>query len=70
MKLPRWAYVTGWIIIAVAASILEGMAVKDKRKGDTLSEQIWRILDIHPVVWFMGAGGLVWMVRHFLFKKG
>lgn len=68
--MPRWAYTAGWVAIGLAFAVLEYLAVRDKRKKDTLSEHIWWLFGLHPVIWFMGAGGLIWMVRHFLFKKG
>lgn len=70
MKLPRGIYTAGWVVIALAFAALEALALIDPGTGDTLSEHVWGILDFHPIVWFMGAGGLIWMVRHFLFKKG
>lgn len=68
--IPRWGYTAGWALIALAFTGLEALALVDPGKGDTLSEHVWGILDFHPLLWFMGAGGLIWMVRHFLFKKG
>lgn len=70
MRLPGWAYTAGWAAIAGAFAALETLALIDPGKGDTLSEHVWGILDFHPLAWFLGAGGLIWMVRHFLFKKG
>ena len=60
----RWAW-RGLIAVGVA---LEIWAVKDREKGDTLTEQIRPILK-HPVLWWVGVGLSIWAFRHFFFNK-
>lgn len=70
MNLPKWSYTAGWLLIGLLFAALEALALIDPDSGDTLSEHVWGLLDFHPLLWFLGAGFLLWLSRHFLFKKG
>ena len=54
-----------WGVIGGAALILEIIALRRKKRGDTLSEQIWALLRKSPVVWFVGLGFFSWLIVHF-----
>lgn len=43
MKL-NWKYTVGWIVWILGFGALEYAAIKDKRKGDTLSEHVWEVV--------------------------
>ena len=38
----NWKYTIAWVIWILAFGIIEAIAVIDKKKGDTLSEHIWK----------------------------
>lgn len=61
------AFRIAWAIWAAVGAGLEVWALRDKEKGDTLSEQIWGLFK-WPVLWWTGAGLLIWAVIHFLGK--
>lgn len=58
-------YTIAWCVWAAVGLIIEIAALRDKRKGDTLSEHIWTLVRI-PVIWWTTAGLLIWAVIHFL----
>lgn len=62
---PRGKWWIGWALWLVMFAILETMALLDPRSGDTLSEHVWWVLQA-PVLWFVGAGFMVWLTIHFL----
>jgi len=84
MKIPAWVkenskYTWAWILWVVAFGVIEYKAIKDKKKGDTLSEHVWKLAKIkkkpgvfegEKTAWqawlFRGAlGGLfVWLIPH------
>jgi amino acid permease len=48
VSVPSWAWIT-WIAVALTAfGVLEGVALANRRRGDTLSENIRRWLGIDP----------------------
>lgn len=55
-----------WIAWILAFVVVEVIALRRKAPGDTLSEQVWAVLRGRPVLWFLGAGFLVWLLLHFL----
>lgn len=65
-------YTVGWVTLAVAVGGLELAALLDKRRGDTLSEHVWRLSGFHARRWtWRRAGfaaaitlGLVWLGTH------
>ena len=72
--LPGWAYTAGWVFWLVWFAVLETLALLDADMGDTLTEHVRRVI-LHddrprPVVYFVFAGFLVWLVLHFLAKPG
>lgn len=54
-----------WIVWLLIGSAWEVKALKDKKKGDTLTESIRPIIGSHPIIWFVGAGLFVWTGLHF-----
>ena len=59
--------VIGWAIIGVAALVWELRGVFNRKKrGDTLSEIVWWVEARSILAWFLLAGGLVWLLVHFL----
>lgn len=62
---------TGWIVLLVIGAIMELVAIFNDRKGDTLSEQVWKWLRIDKGEsnWHIGrillVLGLVWLLLHF-----
>lgn len=53
----RW-YTVGWVVWLLMFGAIEGAALIDKRKGDTLSEHTWR--------WFsIKHKGRGWRIRRF-----
>lgn len=69
MKLPRRFYTAGWITLGALAAALEGLALADPGPMDTLSEQIWWILALHPLAWWAGLVGASWAIGHFFGKR-
>jgi hypothetical protein len=71
--MKRWPRIwLVWILGTVAYfAYFETVAIRDPRAGDTLSEQVWHLLQYpafavpFTIVWF---GGLVWLTAHF-FRK-
>jgi hypothetical protein len=62
-----------WVLWALMFGVIEYKAIKDKRKGDTLSEHVWKLIGKRgyaktgtSVVFRVGIGGLlVWLIGHF-----
>lgn len=67
----RWT--AAWIMLGASALGLELGAVANQGAGDTLSEQVWWVLDKGPAVWALGlvmaTGGGVLLVSHLFFKR-
>jgi hypothetical protein len=58
----------GWIVLFVAGTAWELRGILNKRrKGDTLSETVWRFERLAAVVRYLVAGFLLWLVVHFFF---
>ena len=66
MNLPRWFYTLGWLLWGAVGLALEAVALRDRDKGDTLSEHVRRGLRLHPLIWWMAAGAMIWAMMHFL----
>jgi hypothetical protein len=65
-------FTLAWALWGVFFLIVEGLALWNRRIGDTLSEHIWRWLGIGQTVtqWirvrrFITLAGLLWMILHF-----
>jgi hypothetical protein len=64
----------GWYIIIGAAAIWEAVAIISKRKGDTLSEHVWKWFAVNDPLRRGGRGlrrtvlllGMVWLTAHFV----
>ncbi|GAA2082593.1 hypothetical protein [Actinomadura alba] len=64
-----------WIVWIAAFATLEGLALRDKRPGDTLSEFVWRVFRVRDrrptVATWIGRGllliGGVWLTGHLAF---
>ena len=61
-------FTVGWAVIIGAGLVLEAVALWRREKGDTLSEQVWRVLRLHTTVWFIAAGLAAWTVIHFFVR--
>lgn len=71
-----WAW--AWICWGAAFLVLEGIALARKQHGDTLSEHVWRLLDVRnpktgvALEWHVRLRrsvlvmGLAWLVVHLL----
>jgi len=57
----RWLWVA-WLAIFL---VIEVPAIVNDTPGDTLSETVWAVVRV-PVVWWVLAGFLVWLVVHLL----
>jgi len=47
-------------------AVWEGIALRRKRQGDTLSELVWRVLRINNLFRWLAAGFLLWLLLHFV----
>lgn len=65
-------FTIGWIVWALGFAVLEGVALVNKRKGDTLSEHVWKYFDVDTKRWtflrFVLTAGMVWLTGHFVFR--
>ena len=69
-------YPYAWAALIATGAALEARALVRKKGGDTLSEQVWRVLDWgdrnHPRLTTVGriflVGGGVWLGLHFAYK--
>lgn len=64
MTLNR-TYIFLWLSWFVAFGVIEALAIRDRRPGDTLSEMAWAFVS-EPVLWWTSAGFLVWLTVHIL----
>lgn len=58
-------FTLGWIVLFVLGGILEAVAVLNKRKGDTLSEHTWELLEKRGLR-VIFVCGWAWLTVHFL----
>jgi uncharacterized integral membrane protein len=70
--IPTWlwkAWLGGVGIIALWFTVMEGIALINKIRGDTFSEFVWRD-HLPAVLFFLGAGlvifGTIWLLIHFV----
>lgn len=59
-------FAAGWAVILAAMAVWEGIALRRKRQGDTLSELVWRVLRINNLFRWLAAGFLLWLLLHFV----
>ncbi len=66
------AYEWAWAVWALSFVVVEGLALRDRRPGDTLSESVWRIFSVREKgrAWQARRAVLVaflaWLSMHFL----
>ena len=69
----NWKWRIYWAVIAIAIGIGETIAAYNGGVGDTISEQVWAILDLGKSVWLAGLGAFVGgfgiLVWHFFFDE-
>ena len=56
-----------FLVFIIPAVILELWGVRRKKKGDTISENVWWAQQRVPGLRFVVAAFLVWLFIHFLF---
>ena len=72
MKLNK-KYTLAWILWIIGFGVIEYSALKNKEKGDTLSEHVWKVAGTKTKTksalnWIIriGLGGLfAWLIPHF-----
>jgi hypothetical protein len=62
--MKRRLLTAAWIAWGLLFCLFEALGARVP--GGTLSEHIWWLLGLHPILWFLGAGFLGWTVLHFL----
>jgi hypothetical protein len=62
VTLSTWLWI-GWIAFFI---LVEGHAIMHQRERETFSWQVWWVLRRTPVLWWIGAGFMVWLTVHFL----
>ena len=55
-----------WLGLGVVGLTVELYAVYDKKRGDTLSEQVWRLRDLIPGGMIVLAVFMAWLTVHFV----
>ena len=67
-------YTIAWLVWITAFLGIEGAALLDKKKGDTLSEHVWKWFRISdkPQGWNIRRlallGGTGWLMLHFVWR--
>lgn len=68
----RWGLF--WVVVIGTGIVGEMIAVLNNGGGDTLSEQVWAIVDLGPAFWLAGlgafSGGFMILLYHFFFQRG
>ena len=59
-------YLAAWLCWLAVGIIIEWAAVRDRARGDTLSELVWSVLAVHPLLWVLFALFFCWLAIHFL----
>lgn len=62
-----WSMV-GFAVTGGTLFVWEMRGVLNKRKGDTLSEGVWKLEDIWPGFRWLILGFLCWLAVHFFFS--
>ena len=62
-------YTVAWVSWIIGFIVIEGIALLDAGRGDTLSEHVWALLDFTPVLWWVGGGFMLWLTGHFLLPR-
>ena len=53
-----------WLSWAAVGLVLEVVALIRPQRGETLSENLWRLLRRQPIFWFLGVGLGAWGMLH------
>lgn len=69
INLPGWFYTTAWIAWGVWFFVVEGLALIDADRDDTLTEHVRPIVQATSFGWFLAAGLLAWLIWHFLVEN-
>ena len=70
MLSPDTIYYAIWIAVLALPASLEVWTLVNGTPGDTLSAQVWTLLDAHPTAAFPIAAGLIWLAVHLLGRRG
>ena len=62
-------YTAGWLAIGVLGLTLEGLALRDPKRGDTLTEHIRAARKEWPILAWVGTSLWLWSYKH-LFLDG
>lgn len=66
----NWRYTAGWLAIAGAVAGLELLALTPATgSGTTLSENVWGLLGLHPLIWLGGVAFFAWLLPHFFLGR-
>ena len=55
-----------WVAWLALFLVIEGAAILNSKKGDTLSEHVWRWIPYKSARWVALGGFLAWLAYHFL----
>jgi hypothetical protein len=66
MKSINQTYLALWLLWIACFVAIEAVAVKRDAPGDTLSEFIWALIAVHPLLWILIAAFIVWLALHLL----
>lgn len=58
-----------WIGLLVIVLTFEFIAIFNDEPGDTISENVWALLDLSWLLWMVFGAALTWLVVHFLLPK-
>ncbi len=63
-------YTAAWLVLGAAVLGLELLALTPATgSGTTLSEHVWGLLGLHPLIWLGGAAFTAWLLPHFFFRR-
>ena len=68
------SYTNAWALWLAAFVVIEGLALKNKKPGDTLSEHVWAWfkIDKNEKNWNLPRVGLLaflaWLIGHFVWR--
>ena len=65
--MSRWRWL--WISLLAVVLTFEFVAIFNDEDGDTISENVWALLDLSWLLWVVMAGFLAWLTTHFLLPK-
>ncbi len=53
-----------WIAYGLGGLALEAVALLRPARSDTASENIWKLLRVQPIIWFIGLALACWGILH------